>query len=396
MPKFGEHSTAALLHGLRVDPQALVSLQRVVHQRACFAELFAAAQLETSLEALLAEACRVAAEGCDAPFAKVLEHRPDEAGFLVVAGVGWAPGVVGQARAVDDPSNPAGESFATRRAVSVRDVRQRKDYHLPPIYRDHHIVSSANVPIMGVTGFYGVLEVDRPDDRPFDVLDSSFLASVAGIIADARARVRREAALQAAHDARAVLLREHHHRVRNSYQALLARLHRHAQDASSDNSRRRFEDVERRVFALASLYDHLVGSQPPAERLDLSRYLGDLCERMRDFYGVDERDIKLVCRLETGIVHDLDACTALGTVVNELVANAYEYAFGPAGGDIEISLVRTASGPVLSIADNGTGLGQARPESIGLSLVEKLITGIGGSISVASNAGTRWTIELPP
>ncbi|HWI26088.1 MAG TPA: GAF domain-containing protein [Stellaceae bacterium] len=395
MPKSGEASATALLHHLPVDAQATVSLRRVVHQRAIFAELFAVAQLETSLEPLLAQACRVAAEACDAPFAKVLEHRPEQGDFLVVAGVGWHPGVVGGARAAGDPSNPAGEAFTTGRPVSVSDVRQRRDYHLPAIYSDHGIISTSNVPIIGASDVYGVLEVDRQDHRPFDLLDTSFLASVAGIVADARERIRREADLQAAHDARAVLLREHHHRVRNSYQALLARLHRHAQDAGTGRSRQRLEDVERRVFALASLYDHLVVTPPEEERLDLSRYLEDLCDRMRDFYGTSERGIALVCHVESGIVLDIGVCTALGTVANELVANAVEYAFGALGGTIEIALARNARGLALSIADNGAGMGRPRPESIGLSLVDRLIDSIGGSIAMSSDAGTRWTIELP-
>src|SRR5579883_2452130 len=397
MTELPEHPATTLLRSFSVEEHATVSLQRVVRQRAAFAELYDAAMLQPSLDVLLETSCRVAAEACDAPLAKVLRHLPQEKQFIVRAGFGWNPGVVGHARASDKPDNPAGESLRSRRPVAVRDVRQRQDYHLPPIYPEHHIVSSTNVPVIGVSGFYGVLEVDRREERPFDALDSTFLISVAGIVADAVERVRREAALQAAHDARAVLLREHHHRVRNNYQTLVARLQRHARQATTEDARHRFKDVERRVFTLAALYDHLLGMGLPEGPIDFSRYLADLCERMRTFYGVEEHAIELTCGCDDiGVTFDPDTCTAIATVVNELVANAVEHAFGEAGGRIDIRLQRGAEGPVLTVFDNGSGLPSTRPESIGLAVARDLLSGVGGSMSVTANGGTTWTINLPP
>lgn len=396
MSEFGEHPAAAFLRTISIDETTTVPLKRVMRQRAVFADLYAASLLQPSLDVLLGAACRVAADGCEVPFAKVLEHRPADGQFLVRAGVGWQPGVVGNALASDAPDNPAGESLLTRQPVAVADVRTRQDYHLPPIYPNHGIVSAVNVPILGVGGFHGVLEVDCREDHVFDALDISFLASIAGIIADATERVRREAALQAAHDARAVLLREHHHRVRNSYQSLMARLQRHAQRATSEESRQRFRDVERRVFALASLYDHLVGLGLAEDRLDLGKYLCELCDRIRIFHAVDESAIELICEsAEAEIRCDLDTCTALGIVVNELVANAIEHAFGPTGGRIEVRLARGAEGPVLTVADNGKGFAGAQPESIGLAGIGPLVSSIGGTMALKSERGTVWTIALP-
>ncbi|HEX5453597.1 MAG TPA: GAF domain-containing protein [Stellaceae bacterium] len=398
MSEFRKHPAATFLRSIPIDASAAVALERVVRQRAGLAELCVAALLQPSLDILLAEACRVAAEGSDAPFAKVLEHQPEERQFLVRAGVGWKPGVVGNARAAEDPDNPAGESLAARRPVTVRDVRRRQDYHLPPIYPEHHIVSTANVPILGTAGFYGVLEVDRSDDRPFDALDTTFLATIAGIIADAVERVRRQAALQAAHDARAVLLREHHHRARNNYQSIMARLQRHALEATDADSRRRFEDVERRVFGLAALYDYLVSSDSTEKRLDFADYLSGLCTRMREFYGADEKGIELACDCNAAAVaYDAETCLALGAAVNELTANAIEHAFGPNGGRIAVQLRNGGAGQSLVVMDNGAGFDKARPASIGLSVVDQLVSGAGGSLSRSTaDGGTVWTIALPP
>src|SRR5215212_3687453 len=65
------------------------------------------------LDALLGAAARLAAEGLDAPLAKVLQHKPDEGALLVRAGVGWRPGVVGHARLGTGMASPAGYALHT-------------------------------------------------------------------------------------------------------------------------------------------------------------------------------------------------------------------------------------------------------------------------------------------
>jgi two-component sensor histidine kinase len=397
MPQFREHPAAEFLRSFPVAKGAKVSLERVIAQRATFAELSATALLEPSLDVLLAKACAVAARSCNVPMVKVLEHRPGSGEFLIVAGMGLQPGVVGHVRVPADPSNPAGEAFQTGRPVAVRDVGNRPDYHLPPIFPSHSVVASANVPIIGLAGYYGVLEVDATEARDFDILDLSFLASIAEIIADAIERVRRHSDLQAAKEARELLLREHHHRSRNSYQVIIGTLQRHMRQATTEDSRRRFDDVRRRVFALASLYDHLIGDTTAGE-LDFCRYLGDLCRRMRDFYGTEERGIELLADCpDFGLRFDVDTCTALGTVINELVANAIEHAFPNGGGRIEVRLVREDDEPVLIVRDNGAGFAEAQSESIGLSTAQRLVAAAGGQLTrTDADSGTSWTIRLPP
>lgn len=396
MPIFRDHPAAEFLRNFPVAPGERVPLDRVIAHRAIFAELSATALLEPALDVLLAKACSVAARACHVPMAKILEHRPEENAFLIIAGTGLDPDVVDHVRVRADASNPAGEAFATGRPVAVRDVRSQPAYHLPPVFAVHGVVSSANVPIIGLSGPYGVLEVDSREARDFDLLDLSFLASIAEIIADAIERVRRQAHLQALSEARLLLLQEHHHRVRNSYQVLIGRLHQHMRQATTKNSRRRFEEVSRRVFALASLYDHLVRTNTPGP-LDLCRYLADLCRYMQEFYSPEERSIELVAECpDLRLPFDVDTCTALGTVVNELVANALEHAFPKAGGRIEVRVAREEGSVVLIVADNGVGFSEAEHETVGLGVADRLVAAAGGKLSrLPASEGTRWSIRLP-
>jgi len=387
----------ALMRGVAVDPRATVSLERVVRQRQIIAEFSGTAGVESAIDTILSEACRYAAAGSGARYSKILEHRPEEHQFIVRAGWGWQPGVVGHARAPDDMGNPAGESFQTSRPVTTLDIRQRADYHLPPIYPDHHIVSTSNVPILGLSGFYGVLEVDHPSEHRFDAIDTTFLISLAGIVAHSLERAKRENALRAAHNATALLLREHYHRVRNNFQTILALVQAHARQATTANSRQRMEDIGRRIFALSSLYDHLLGAGV-RDRVDLTAYIVALCERMKDFYCLAERPIGLECGGNVSVLVDIETCTTLGLVVNELVANAVEHAFSDAGGRIAIAVEHSADGNVeIRVVDDGKGFTGTPPAGIGLSVARRLMSWMGGSLarSPTPGGGTSWTVCVP-
>ena len=241
-----------------------------------------------------------------------------------------------------------------------------------------------------------MLEVDSREARSFDAVDVSYLASVAGIAAEAIERVRREGALRAAHDAHAVLLREQQHRVRNNLMTIQALLYRNARETSSEESRRRFQDVERRVFAMAALFDHLLGIEL-SDRIEVAGYLESLCGHVRTLEALQERGIELAFANRDGRVElPLDLCTAAGTVVNELVANAAEHAFDDHGGRIEVRLGRSAAGVEIQVADDGGGFAEPETPSVGLSVSRRLVRQIGGTLELrAAATGTTWTIALP-
>src|SRR5262249_46002290 len=62
----------------------------------------------TPFPQLLEQAAQVVAEDLKAEFAKVLKYLPEEKRFLVCAGVGWEPGVVGTATIGADTESPVG------------------------------------------------------------------------------------------------------------------------------------------------------------------------------------------------------------------------------------------------------------------------------------------------
>jgi len=82
--------------------------------------LFALGQDE--LQPVLDEACRVAAQGLGVHHAKLLRCDPEKGDLLVVAGVGWRPGVVGTCRLGAGRESHPFQGVAARALASTRAV----------------------------------------------------------------------------------------------------------------------------------------------------------------------------------------------------------------------------------------------------------------------------------
>ena len=73
------------------------SLKLRIRQQEILAELGVLSLQGTPFPELLRETASLTAEGLEAEFCKILEYQRKEARFLVTAGVGWGPDVIGVA-----------------------------------------------------------------------------------------------------------------------------------------------------------------------------------------------------------------------------------------------------------------------------------------------------------
>lgn len=98
---------------------------------------------------LLQEATRVCALGMQSDFCKVMRYLPDEGQFIVQAGVGWKPGVVGHARTGADTESPVGYAFQTGEPVISNHLAQETRIRTPALLVEHGITRAINVLIGG-------------------------------------------------------------------------------------------------------------------------------------------------------------------------------------------------------------------------------------------------------
>ncbi len=152
--------------------------------------------LETNdLAQLLASATQQVATVLDMEFCKVLELQPGGNTLLLVAGVGWRPGAVGQATLLADSETQAGYTLQAKAPVVVRDLRTEQRFRAPALLTEYAVRSGISVVISGVQGPYGALGVHSQEPRTFAPYDVDFLQAVANTLAAAIIRRHAEVAL---------------------------------------------------------------------------------------------------------------------------------------------------------------------------------------------------------
>src|SRR5271166_5137320 len=170
----------------------LRALRQRIRQQEILAELGVGALQGASFDELLADTARLTAEGLRVEFCKVLEHIPSENRFLVRAGVGWGPGVVGVASIGADLASPAGFALRTGKPVISNHLQNEERFRTPDILQKHNINRAMNVILQGDGKPFGVLEVDSRSEDAFGEHDLAFLQGAANILGMAIERQRHE------------------------------------------------------------------------------------------------------------------------------------------------------------------------------------------------------------
>ena len=151
-----------------------------------------------------------------------------------------------------------------------------------------------------------------------------------------------------------------------------------------------------RTMALAQIYEHLLDTDR-SNTVDLGAYLSSLCPSIADADTNLHPGVRLTCQCDQ-VVLDLDAGTALGLIVTELISNSLEHAFPDGTGSISVSLTSGQSGDdaTLIVSDNGVGVPENKDGNHpGLSLVKRLMEQVKGSVTICSDHGTKWVLKFP-
>lgn len=376
------------------------TIERLLRQQAALANFGSFAFKETDLQKVLTEAARICAESLNVPYSKICRYRPEQNDLLVVAGFGWEDNVIGRVISQADESSTQGRAFVTGKPVILEDIRKNNSYNLPDFYAQHGIVSTVDVLVKGVSGPFGVLEVDCTSQHTFDEHDINFLTGFANVVAEAAQTSERTATLQATLaqmqklvEEKGVLAEELQHRVRNNLQLVYGMLLRQIEVADKAG-KEGIRSIARRVMGLASIYDHLLG-HGLVQTIDFGAYLESLCTSLQDFQEKGEFEITLVCTAEP-MALELDLVTALGIIVTEITSNAYLHAFPNGPGTIKVILTHKQGDGILTISDDGVGF-TAHTESKrhGVGLIKRLMEQAKGTAELKSDRGTVWTLAFP-
>jgi two-component sensor histidine kinase len=194
------------------------------------------------------------------------------------------------------------------------------------------------------------------------------------------------------------LLKEIHHRVKNNLQIVSSLLYLQEAYMKDEKGVEILRESQNRIKSMALIHEQLYGSEDLA-RIDFGRYIQGLTTTLLDAYGIDPGRIRLNVRTDD-IALGVDMAVPCGLIINELVSNALKHAFPPdASGTIEITIRNVDAGRMeIVVADDGIGLAgfpaDGDKQSLGLRLIDTLTNQLDGTLAVATENGTRFSIIL--
>lgn len=204
-------------------------------------------------------------------------------------------------------------------------------------------------------------------------------------------------------------IREIHHRVKNNLQTISSLLRIQGRRLAEPTARAAIEESVRRIRSIALVHEIL--SRDPDEDVELGDILRPLVRMVEEALVSPDQPVRFVVEGDAGKV-PAPVATALAVVLNELLQNAVEHAFpsdrvgAGEGATVVLSVENDRSVLRLSVTDDGVGFPDGpvagSGDSLGLSIVETLVTTeLGGTIVAVSagldppRQGTRFEIEIP-
>jgi PAS domain S-box-containing protein len=221
-----------------------------------------------------------------------------------------------------------------------------------------------------------------------------------GVTRDVTEKAQADMALRASLHEKEALLKEIHHRVKNNLQVISSLLNLQASRVTHPIASEVLAESQNRVRAMALVHETLYRSDDLA-RVDIARYLEELCGYLFRSFGVDSN--RIILRLNvTHVVLSLDRAIPCGLIVNEIVSNSLKYAFPENRvGTVTVELHLNSNETInMAISDDGIGLPSDlvvdQTPSLGLQLVCILTEQLGGHLTLDRSHGTRFEISFIP
>ncbi len=346
---------------------------------------------ETDIGATLRRVCEVSAEGLSTRLTKVLRYRPQLGDFLVIQGVGWRDGVVGQATVGADIASPAGYAVHSRLPVISTLLSAETRFRTPALLAEHDVHRAINV-LIGEDGSepFGVLEADSTSRDAFTGEDIAFLQALANVVLAALQR-KQDADAQTAllHD-KDVLMQEVHHRTKNSLQIVHTMLQLQARSILDGEEKDRLNDAASRIMTIAAVHRQL-HEEGAVERVDMASYLrGLLADVGRSLFPPDGSRPMVV--EVAPIWLPPQQAMPIGLITVELVTNALKYG----AGTTTVRVAQCGGTVTITAVDEGAGFPEGFVPAGSRSLGMRLITALARTANAVGieNAAQRNTVTV--
>lgn len=222
------------------------------------------------------------------------------------------------------------------------------------------------------------------------------LEKVIHIATDITEQKHAEETLRKSLEEKEILLKEIHHRVKNNLQIITSLLNLQSDKISDPEMISAFQESRNRVISMALVHEKLYQSKDMSD-IDFKSYVQMMVLKLFSAYHIYQ-GVSLKVDLKDHLKLGIDTAIPCGLILNEMVTNSLKYAFPDnRSGVIKISMRQNRQGEAMLVyQDNGIGFPEDvdfyHSQSLGLVLIKVLTTQLGGTVTVESKHGLKYTI----
>jgi len=215
-----------------------------------------------------------------------------------------------------------------------------------------------------------------------------------GICVDITGFVEKEQYLSKTLYDKGALFKEMHHRIKNNLNLIISLLYLKEKDLENSDMIDFLRDTRGRILAISDIHD-LLQKLEEVDQLGTKNYLTELIYSINNTYAIHPKHYDLEMKIEDHQMY-VDKVLILGLILNEVLSNAFKYAYEPdVGGKISISFLKKNSHYQLSISDFGKGFSSKHIASTGLKLIELFTKQLRGSLEIIQSNGVSYIISFP-
>ncbi len=196
-----------------------------------------------------------------------------------------------------------------------------------------------------------------------------------------------------------ILLKEVHHRVKNNLQIISGLLELQNIKVDNQDIKIALEEGKNRIQSVALIHKMMYQSET-VSKVKMKDYLEELIAMLKVSYENPLKPIDISVKTDE-INIDITKAVPISLIVNELICNAYKYAFNDKNGN-EIKVILKNGNQekdyLLEISDNGIGLPEnfnfENSKTIGFDLIKGLTRQLKGNVKVENTKGLTVQIQF--
>ncbi|MFD2937676.1 tetratricopeptide repeat-containing sensor histidine kinase [Spirosoma flavum] len=210
---------------------------------------------------------------------------------------------------------------------------------------------------------------------------------------------RSRAKIQQQSNQLSLMMKELHHRVKNNLAIVSSLLRLQSSRLDDEKAVQAVRTGQQRVEAMSLIHQRLYQTDQ-ITTVNIREYLTDLAESLMQAYDYDPSDFDLIIDVENQEL-DVDVAMPLGLIANELITNAFKYAYTNGQRPLLRIELQTQNGLTLEVQDNGPGIDLARwqerssRDSFGKRLIASLSEQLEGEVELQQQNGALFRLRIP-